>query len=102
MEIVKFYTLFTILKNFSIIKERFYLPLKFYHEEKQKRFWKNNRYKIYQIHKLEEKYLFICLKAGQDSNISALNADSLIKLVKEEQIFDITRVRFLDENLNEM
>lgn len=54
------------------------------------------------MHRFEEDNLFICLKTGQDSENSALSVDYLMKLVKEEQIFDIARVRFLDENLNEM
>ena len=53
-------------------------------------------------HRFEGDSLFICLKTGQESDISALRADDLMKLVNKEQIFDITRVRFLDENLNEM
>ncbi len=46
--------------------------------------------------------LFIILKTGQGSDIPALRADDLMKLVNSEQIFEITRMRFLDENLNEM
>ena len=53
-------------------------------------------------HRFEDESLFICLKTGQGSEIPALRADDLMKLVNSEQIFDITRVRFLDENLNEM
>lgn len=53
-------------------------------------------------HRFEGDSLFICLKTGQESDIPALRADDLMKLVNKEQIFDITRVRFLDENLNEM
>ena len=53
-------------------------------------------------HRFEGNSLFICLKTGQESDIPALRADDLMKLVNKEQIFDITRVRFLDENLNEM
>ena len=53
-------------------------------------------------HRFEGDNLFICLKTGQESDIPALRADDLMKLVNKEQIFDITRVRFLDENLNEM
>ena len=53
-------------------------------------------------HRFENDSLFICLKTGQGSDIPALRADDLMKLVNKEQIFDITRVRFLDENLNEM
>lgn len=53
-------------------------------------------------HRFKDNSLFICLKTGQESDIPALRADDLMKLVNKEQIFDITRVRFLDENLNEM
>ena len=53
-------------------------------------------------HRFEGDSLFICLKTGQESDIPALRADDIMKLVNKEQIFDITRVRFLDENLNEM
>ncbi len=53
-------------------------------------------------HRFDEDSLFICLKTGQGSDIPALRADDLMKLVNPEQIFDITRVRFLNENLNDM
>ena len=51
---------------------------------------------------LEDDNLFICLKTGQGSDVPALRADDLMKLVNSEQLFEITRVRFLDETLNEM
>ena len=53
-------------------------------------------------HRFEGDNLFICLKTGQGSDIPALRADDLMKLVNPNQVFDITRVRFLNENLNEM
>ena len=53
-------------------------------------------------HRFENDSLFICLKTGQGSDIPALRADDLMKLVNENQIFDITRVRFLNEKLDEM
>ncbi len=53
-------------------------------------------------HRFEGDNLFICLKTGQGSDIPALRADDLMKLVNPNQIFDIMRVRFLNENLNEM
>ena len=53
-------------------------------------------------HRFDGDSLFICLKTGQGSDIPALRADDLMKLVNPEQIFDITRVRFLNENLNDM
>ena len=34
--------------------------------------------------------------------IPALRADDLMKLVNPNQIFDITRVRFIDENLRDL
>ena len=53
-------------------------------------------------HRFENDSLFICLKTGQGSDIPALRADDLMKLINPNQVFDITRVRFLNENLNEM
>ena len=53
-------------------------------------------------YRFNEDSLFIYLKVGQGSDIPALRADDLMKLVSPEQIFDITRIRFLDEKLNEM
>ncbi len=46
--------------------------------------------------------LFIHLKTGQGSEIPALRADSLMKLVDSERIYNITRLRFLDEKLREL
>lgn len=53
-------------------------------------------------YRFEDESLFIYLKTGQGSDIPALRADSLMELVSENQIFEITRIRFFDENLNEM
>ena len=53
-------------------------------------------------HRFDEGGLFICLKTGQGSDIPALRADDLMKLINPEQMFDITRVRFFNESLNEM
>ena len=53
-------------------------------------------------HRFEGNSLFICLKVGQGSDIPALRADDLMKPVNPNQIFDIVRVRFLTENLNEI
>ena len=53
-------------------------------------------------YRFENDSLYIILKTGQGSDIPALRADDLMKLVSENQIFDITRVRFFDEKLNEM
>ena len=46
--------------------------------------------------------LYIFLKTGQGSDIPALRADSLMQLVNSDKLFDITRLRFLDENLREL
>ena len=46
--------------------------------------------------------LFIHLKTGQGSEIPALRADSLMEIVNKDMIFDITRLRFLDEKLREL
>ena len=54
------------------------------------------------VYRFEDDNLFICLKTGQGSDVPALRADDLMKLVNSEQLFEITRVRFLDETLNEM
>ena len=53
-------------------------------------------------YRFENENLFIYLKTGQGSEIPALRADDLMKLVNENQIFDITRIRFFDETLKEM
>ena len=53
-------------------------------------------------YRFEGDSLFIHLKVGQGSDIPALRADDLMKLVNPDMIFDITRLRFLDEKLNEM
>lgn len=53
-------------------------------------------------YKFDEGSLYIFLKTGQGSDIPALRADSLMQLVNPEKLFDITRLRFLDENLREL
>ena len=53
-------------------------------------------------YRFENDSLFIYLKVGQGSDVPALRADDLMKLVNPNQIFEITRVKFLDEKLNEM
>lgn len=53
-------------------------------------------------YRFDDDSLFIHLKTGQGSDIPALRADDLMKLVNPNVIFEITRVRFLDETLNEM
>ena len=53
-------------------------------------------------YRFEDNNLFIHLKVGQGSDIPALRADDLMKLVNPNQIYEITRIKFLDEKLNEM
>ena len=53
-------------------------------------------------YRFENNSLFICLKTGQGSEIPALRADDLMKLVNKDRVFEITRVRFLDEKLREL
>ena len=53
-------------------------------------------------YKFENGNLFIYLKTGQGSDIPALRADSLMELVNKDRIFNITRIKFLDETLQEL
>ena len=53
-------------------------------------------------YRFTENSLFIHLKTGQGSEIPALRADSLMELVDKNQIFNITRLKFLDETLREL
>jgi radical SAM-linked protein len=53
-------------------------------------------------YRFENGSLFIHLKTGQGSEIPALRADSLMELVNKDKIYDITRIRFLDEKLREL
>ena len=53
-------------------------------------------------YRFDENSLFIHLKTGQGSDIPALRADALMELVNKDRIFEITRLRFLDEKLREL
>lgn len=46
--------------------------------------------------------LFISLKTGQGSDIPALRADDLMKVIAPDILFDIKRIKFFDENVNEI
>ncbi len=46
--------------------------------------------------------LFIVLKTGQGSDIPAVRADELMKLISNDILFDITRVKFFDNELREI
>ena len=53
-------------------------------------------------YRFEDENLFIVLKTGQSIDIPALRADVLMNLIAPDVIFDITRTRFFDENLEEI
>ncbi len=53
-------------------------------------------------YRFECENLFIYLKTGQGSEVPALRADNLLELIAPKQIFEITRLRFLDEKLREL
>ena len=53
-------------------------------------------------YKFEEECLFIVLKTGQGTDIPALRADVLMSEIAPEGVFDITRVRFFDDELREI
>lgn len=53
-------------------------------------------------YRFEDNALFIHLKVGQGSEIPAFRADDLMKVVDSSKIYEITRIKFLDEKLNEM
>lgn len=55
-----------------------------------------------QSYQFKEDSLFVILKSGQGSEIPAVRADDLMKLICENIIFDIKRLRFFDENLLEL
>lgn len=46
--------------------------------------------------------LFMVLKTGQGSDIPALRADDLMKILAPDILFDIRRIKFFDENVNEI
>lgn len=53
-------------------------------------------------YRFEDNSLYIHLKVGQGSEIPAFRADDLMKLIEPNEIFEITREKFLDEKLNIM
>ena len=56
------------------------------------------------IHSFEFKddTLYLVLKTGQASEIPAVRADDLMKLISSDTLFDIKRTRFFDENFTEL
>lgn len=53
-------------------------------------------------YRYEGNTLFIVLKTGQGSDIPALRADDLMKILAPDILFDIKRTRFFDENVKEI
>ena len=53
-------------------------------------------------YRFEDNALFIHLKVGQGSDIPAFRADDLMKVVDSNKLYEITRIKFLDEKLHEM
>ena len=53
-------------------------------------------------YRFEGNCLFIVLKTGQKTDIPALRADVLMNIISPDNAFDITRIKFFDENLREL
>ena len=53
-------------------------------------------------YRFEGNCLFIVLKTGQGTDIPALRADVLMNIIEPETAFDITRIKFFDEELREL
>ena len=53
-------------------------------------------------YRFEDECLYVILKTGQGTEIPALRADMLMKLISGETLFSITRTRFFDEQLEEL
>ena len=53
-------------------------------------------------YRFEKEALYIHLKVGQGSEVPAFRADDLMKVVDSNKLYEITRIKFLDEKLNEM
>ena len=53
-------------------------------------------------YRFENGVLYIHLKVGQGSEVPALRADDLMKVVDSSKIYEITRIKFLNDKLNEM
>ena len=46
--------------------------------------------------------LFITLRTGKSTNVPPLRADALMNLIAPDVIFEITRIKFLTEELHEL
>ena len=53
-------------------------------------------------YEFKDESLFIVLKTGQGSDIPALRADVLMNIIMPDEIFEITRTKFLTESLHEL
>jgi len=53
-------------------------------------------------YRFEDDCLFIILKTGQRSDIKPLRADDLMKLVDNNALYDIKRLRFFDNDMREL
>ena len=53
-------------------------------------------------YRFEDECLFIILKTGQGTDIPALRADVLMSVIEPDTMFDITRIKFFDEELREL
>jgi radical SAM-linked protein len=53
-------------------------------------------------YRFENNALFIHLKVGQGSDVPAFRADDLMKVVDSNKLYEITRIKFLNEKLHEM
>jgi radical SAM family uncharacterized protein/radical SAM-linked protein len=53
-------------------------------------------------YRFDDDNLFLVLKTGQGSEIPSVRADDLMKLISPDEVFDIKRIKFLDENLEEI
>ncbi len=53
-------------------------------------------------YRIEDDTLYMVLKTGQNSDIPAVRADDIVKLISEDMYFDIKRLRFFDSDFVEL
>ena len=53
-------------------------------------------------YKIEGDTLYMVLKTGQSSDIPAVRADDIVKIISENTHFDIKRLRFFDNDFLEL
>ena len=49
-------------------------------------------------YKFKDDCLYLTLKTGQGSEIPAVRADDIMKLISKDTIYNIKRLKFFDEN----